>query len=141
MRADVSHQVPTVDPAKVVDLVRIRTELARRFADEYVVQLLLAQSGTTIRRTVTKGKDWPEFSTESEFFAEPASGGLYEFFAGSRMSTAGVRPEPTEMVFCRRAFLEQHAPVRTEEYDGKSTMEEACARVGLELPGHADLSI
>ena len=70
-----------------------------------------------------------------------APGGLHEFLTGPRMSAAGVRPEPAKMVFRCRSLLEQHASVRTEEHDGKRTVEKAGACVGLKLLGRADLLI
>ena len=59
MRTDVLRQVATVDPANVVDLVRVWFEIAYRFADEDMVQFFLGQPGVDVRRAVPKGKDGP----------------------------------------------------------------------------------
>ncbi len=106
-----------------------------------MIQFLLGQPGTVVHRAISKGEDWLQFGIESEFLPEAASRGLHEFFAGSRMSTAGVRPESTEMVFRSGSLLEEHAPVRTEENDGKCPMQQAGARMGRQLVGCSDFFI
>src|SRR4051794_40501869 len=65
-------------------------------------------------------------------------GGLEGVFPPPRVATAGVGPQPAEVVFARGATLDQHLPARVEDEDGECPVKLAAVFVRGELRGETD---
>lgn len=110
-------------PAPVHYLSGVWSRLAREVPDKDMIQLVLGEAGCGIFRTVEKLPELRECHSETQFLGEPPLRRRERGFARAGMTTAGIGPEATKVVFFQRSLLEQQAIFIIEDKDRKRPVE------------------
>jgi hypothetical protein len=74
-------------------------------------------------RAIANGAEPYKRAIETHFLLQSSLSSGSTFFAWARMTTAGVRPESTGMIFAGTALLEQHSLSAVPDDDRKCAMQ------------------
>jgi hypothetical protein len=111
-------------PSEITHLFRVEDRVGIRVTDEDMEVFVLREPVWKIN-VIYKFEYFREFAIESHFLPESPVGGTFGGFVREGMTTAGIGPHATTVVFLRGPSLEHELPLRIEHPYGKSPMEES----------------
>jgi hypothetical protein len=102
--------------------------------------LVLDQTRCRVCRTIDQLRPLGQRDSDAELFLQSSPGGLRRGLARSRMTTAGIRPELSEVIFRVGTTLQQQFLIGVEHQDREGAVE-LTVTVDIDLASAAQLSV
>lgn len=98
-------------PLPICHLGRVRDGIDIHRCHEHVIPLVLDQTGDGVRRTVDEHTDRRWIALDSQLLLRASPDRIFEILPRPRMRTAGIGPDPAEVILLQRPTLQQDPTV------------------------------